>query len=56
MIAAIAAIVLATLVLSFFCSISEAALYSIPPERVESLRKSGKRGGRTAPPVSRHLA
>jgi magnesium and cobalt exporter, CNNM family len=46
MIAAIAAIVFATLVISFFCSISEAALYSIPPERVESLRNSGLRGGR----------
>ena len=46
MIVAIAAIVIVTLLVSFFCSVSEAALYAIPPARVESLRKSGSRGGR----------
>ncbi len=46
MIAAIAAIVIVTLFVSFFCSIAEAALYAIPPARVESLRKAGSRGGK----------
>lgn len=40
----ILAIVLATAV-SFLCSVTEAALYSIPWSRVEQLRKEGKKSG-----------
>ncbi|MFW5487233.1 MAG: hemolysin family protein [Desulfovibrio sp.] len=36
---------LATLI-SFFCSVSEAALYSISWSRIESLRKKGRRSGK----------
>ena len=35
----------AVLLASFFCSLCEAALYSIPPSRVESLRRAGTRSG-----------
>lgn len=42
------AIVLVTFIAaltSFFCSIMEAALYSIPPAKVEELRQAGDKGG-----------
>jgi CBS domain containing-hemolysin-like protein len=45
MITAIAIITAATLLTSFMCSLFEAALYSIPPSRVEALRRSGDRRG-----------
>jgi Mg2+/Co2+ transporter CorB len=39
-------IVLASLIGSFLCSLCEAALYAVTPTRVESLRRTGDRGGR----------
>ncbi|MBN1477646.1 HlyC/CorC family transporter [Candidatus Sumerlaeota bacterium] len=39
-------IVSATLITSFLCSLFEAALYSIPPSRVEALRSRGHPAGR----------
>ncbi|MDZ7343365.1 MAG: hemolysin family protein [candidate division KSB1 bacterium] len=41
---AIAVITAASLIGSFFCSLMEAALYSIPRSRIESLKRSGNRG------------
>lgn len=46
MIGPIVAIVAVALAVSFFCSLAEAALYSIPVSRIESLRTSGKASGR----------
>ncbi|MHC4661831.1 MAG: CNNM domain-containing protein [Planctomycetota bacterium] len=42
----LAVVVILTIVFSFMCSIWEAALYSIPPGRVEKLRQSGKARGK----------
>lgn len=42
---AIFTVVIMMLVLSFFCSISEAALYSVAPARVETLRNKGASSG-----------
>ncbi len=46
MIGSIAVIVAVALAVSFFCSLAEAALYSIPVSRIESLRNSGRASGR----------
>jgi CBS domain containing-hemolysin-like protein len=43
---AIALIIAAVLLTSFLCSLWEAALYSVPPSRVEALRRQGTRSGR----------
>ncbi len=42
---AIVAIVVITMLLSFFCSLSEAALYAVPASRVEALRHRGVGSG-----------
>lgn len=46
MIAPIILVTVFTLSVSFFCSMSETALYSISPGKIESLRSAGKRSGR----------
>lgn len=43
---ALALVVALTVSVSFLCSLMEAALYSIPPSRVEALRRQGSAAGR----------
>ena len=47
--------VMAVLVLSFFCSLSEAALYSVPMSHVESLAQAGSASGRALQRLRRHM-